>query len=110
LKVKGGKTLSVSFDVHNTGKRAGADVPQVYLISAAGKPLRRLIGWDKVWLAPGERQRVTLEADPRLLARFDVSAHGWRIAAGEYRVTVGKSAADAGLQGGAALATQTLKP
>ncbi len=110
LKVQGGKALSVSFELRNTGSRAGADVPQVYLTSAAGKPLRRLIGWEKVRLAPGERKRITMEADPRLLAHFDVKANGWKVAAGNYRVTVGQSASDVGLQGSAPLGAQTLKP
>jgi beta-glucosidase len=110
LKVQGGKTLSVSFELRNSGTRAGADVPQVYLSSAAGKPLRRLIGWEKVRLEPGESKQVTLQADPRLLAHFDVKAHGWKIAAGDYRVTVGKSASDTGLKGGATLMEQLLKP
>ena len=30
LKVEGGKTLTVSFDVKNTGTRAGYDVPEIY--------------------------------------------------------------------------------
>ncbi|MYM35236.1 glycosyl hydrolase [Duganella sp. FT94W] len=110
LKVEGGKTLKVSFAVRNTGTRAGADVPQVYLSSAAGQPLRRLIGWDKVQLAPGESKRVTVEADPRLLGRFDAKSHSWKVAAGDYRVVVGASAIDNGVQGGAQLSAQTLKP
>jgi beta-glucosidase len=110
VKVEGGKTLRVTFDVRNTGTRAGADVPQVYLSSAAGQPLRRLIGWDKVQLAPGESKRVTVQADPRLLARFDATAHAWKIAAGDYRVAVAASATDPGLQGSASLSAQTLKP
>jgi beta-glucosidase len=110
LQVVGSKTLKVSFDVKNTGTRAGAQVPQVYLSSAAGKPVQRLIGWDKVQLAPGESKHVTVEADPRLLARFDVVAHGWKIDAGEYHVTVGASATDPVLFGAAKLLAQTIKP
>ncbi|RJG14850.1 glycosyl hydrolase [Massilia cavernae] len=110
LKVKGGKTLMVSFTVKNTGERTGAHVPQVYLRSAAGKPLTRLIGFDKVELAPGEQKRISLAADPRLLANFDSVAHGWRIAAGEYAVSVSTDAADTGLTGSAKVTTQLLKP
>jgi beta-glucosidase len=110
LQVQGGKTLTVSFAIKNTGTRAGADVPQVYLRSAAGRPLVRLIGWDKVQLAPGEQKRVSVSADPRLLASFDTATHGWRVAAGEYRVSVGADAADVGLTGVAMVAAQTLKP
>ena len=110
LQVTGGKTLTVSFDVKNTGNRAGADVPQVYLRSAAGQPLARLIGWDKVQLAPGEQRRISVTADARLLASFDAAAHGWKISAGEYRVSVGKDAADRALEGGAKVVAQSLKP
>lgn len=110
LRVQGGKTLTVSFDVANTGKLAGADVPQVYLSSAAGAPTLRLIGWEKVHLAPGEHKRVSVEADPRLLARFDAHANVWKIAAGDYRVTVGESATTPALQGAAKLVAQELKP
>jgi beta-glucosidase len=110
LRVQGGKTLTVSFDVANTGKLAGADVPQVYLSSAAGAPTLRLIGWEKVHLAPGERKHVSVQADPRLLARFDAHANVWKIAAGEYRVTVGESATAPALQGVANLVAQELRP
>jgi beta-glucosidase len=37
---------------------------------------------------------VTVAADPRLLARFGGNAGRWRIAAGSYRIALGKSAED----------------
>jgi beta-glucosidase len=110
LQVAGGDTVTISFDVTNTGDRAGADVPQVYLRSAAGQPLLRLIGWDKVELEPGKRRRVTVVADPRLLAHYDTALNGWRVAAGEYRIVVGRDAADAALSGTAQVAARTLRP
>jgi beta-glucosidase len=110
LKVTGGKTLTVTFDIVNTGARAGAGVPQVYLRSAAGKVATRLIGWDKVQLAPGERKRVSVTADPRLLAHFDAKTNCWRIDAGEYRVNVGLHADDARLSGGATITKATISP
>jgi beta-glucosidase len=110
LKVEGGKTLSVSFDVTNTGARAGADSPQVYLTDAAGKAEVRLIGFQRVTLQPGQTQRVTLTADPRLLADFDAAAHQWKIAGGAYHVAVGASSADFKLDGEAPVARQSLKP
>jgi beta-glucosidase len=54
----------------------------------------RLLGFERVALQPGESGRVLVAADPRLLARFDSNASRWRIAAGNYRVAVGKSAVD----------------
>jgi beta-glucosidase len=110
LKVEGGDALSVGFDVRNTGARAGADVPQIYLTDAAGKRTERLIGWQRVELEPGASAHVAIKADPRLLGEFDETAHGWRINAGQYRVAIGKSATDLQIEGAAVLHAGRLKP
>jgi beta-glucosidase len=94
LKVSGGETITATFTVTNTGKVAGADVPQVYLTDAAGDKRMRLLGFERVELAPGASRTVTVTADPRLLAKFDGGANQWRIAGGPHRVAVGKSADD----------------
>jgi beta-glucosidase len=87
LEVGGGETITASFTVTNAGDRAGADVPQLYLTA----PRMRLLGFERVELAPGESRRLTVTAEPRLLARFD---GGWHIAGGRYGVAVGRSAGD----------------
>ncbi len=110
LKVEGGDALTVGFDVRNSGKVAGQDVPQLYLTDAAGKARMRLIGWQRVAIQPGETVHVTLKADPRLLADFDEAAHGWRIDAGRYQVALGASAEDLELRGAAELKAAKLKP
>jgi beta-glucosidase len=79
-------------------------VPQVYLTSAAGQSRLRLIGFERVELAPGAVRRVTVTADPRLLGSFDEATRQWRIAAGLYRVRVGASAGELTVGGEAALA------
>src|SRR5690606_3078899 len=75
LTLSGGETLAVSFEVTNTGDRAGIDTPQVYALvtGADGKESQRLIGWARVALAPGETRRVSVTADPRLLANYDTA-------------------------------------
>ncbi len=110
LAVQGGNTLAVSFDVTNTGKVAGDAVPQVYLTSQAGQKIERLIGFKRVSLAPGQTQHVTLTADPRLLANFDTTAHGWRIAAGDYTVALSRSATDPVATATAAVSGSFLQP
>lgn len=110
LEVTGGQTLQVSFDVTNTGARAGKDAPQVYLTRAAGKPSQRLIGFEKVELKPGETRHVTVTADPRLLAAFDVAGRRWSLAGGDYQVAVGASSADLALKGSARLQARSIKP
>jgi beta-glucosidase len=94
LEVSGGETITASFTVTNTGEVAGADVPQLYLTRAPDQKRMRLLGFERVELAPGESREVTLTADPRLLARFDGAANQWRITDGAHEVALGKSASD----------------
>jgi beta-glucosidase len=108
LKVAGGSTLSVRFTVTNVGRRQGADVPQVYL-SRPGRA-KRLIGWGKPMLAPGQTKSVAITADPRVIGDFDAKAQRWILPAGTYRVEVGPSAAETTLTAEVHLARRTLKP
>lgn len=108
LKAKGGRTVSARFTVTNTGTREGADVPQVY-VTLPGKA-RRLIGWDKPVLKPGESRTVTIEADPRLLASFDAALGRWVVKPGKVKIEVARSASDPVLTGQVSLIAQTIKP
>lgn len=94
LTVTGVDTVTASFTVHNTGSRSGVDVPQLYLTAAPDGERLRLLGFQRVELAPGEQCRVSIEADPRLLARYDGSISSWRLMPGGYTVAVGASAVE----------------
>jgi beta-glucosidase len=106
LEVRGGETIGASFTVTNSGERAGADVPQVYLTGAPDGKRTRLLGFERVELRPGESRRVTVTAEPRLLARFDGGAGQWRIAGGTHTVVLGRSAGDPVLTGEADVAAR----
>jgi beta-glucosidase len=108
LKVQGGSTLTVSFDVHNTGKRIGKTAAQVYVKPPFGAT--RLIGFSKVELGPGESRHVTLTADPRLLAMFDSDANMWHVAAGDYVVKLGGSVAEISATATAHVNEGTVRP
>jgi beta-glucosidase len=96
----GTRPIKVRFWVENTGSRRGAEVPQVYfgLPTAAGEPPKRLVAFDKVWLDPGRKKRITLCIDPAAnhhpLGVWDAAAQKWKTPAGIYQVMVGSSAAD----------------
>ena len=107
-----GKRVTVSFKVSNAGQRAGMDTPQVYvsLPGDSGEAPRRLAGFEKVSLQPGQSRTVSVTIDPRLLARFDVPGHQWKIAAGSYPIQVGHSSRDLPLKGAATVAAATVAP
>jgi len=108
--VTGGPRLSITFDVVNTGARAGADVPQMYVAREAGGAPMRLAGFTRVMLKPGESRRITLTAEPRIVADYDVRLPGWRIDAGRYRVALGHDAADRTMVSSTTLEAATMKP
>ena len=99
---KAGETVTVSFDVRNTGSRAGAAVAQLYLgnpTAGAPRPLKELKGFARVELKPGESRQVTLPLDARAMSFWDVSSHAWKQEPGTFTLFVGHSSADIDLQG-----------
>ncbi|WP_294054502.1 beta-glucosidase [Sphingomonas sp.] len=108
--VTGGKRLSVTFEVVNTGAREGADVPQLYVSrDGSGKPMR-LAGFQRVTLTPGEVRKVTLVAEPRILADYDTRLPGWRVGGGRYNVAIAHDSADRTMMLEANLDAATMKP
>ena len=87
------RDLSVEFDLANTGGRKGIEVAQMYLEfpPSAGEPSKRLAGWVRVELAPGERRRIRIAPDPYALAIWNAGADEWQRPSGRYRVHVGAS-------------------
>jgi beta-glucosidase len=87
---------TVSFTVKNTGKLPGAETAQVYaaLPEAAGEPPKRLVGWSKVQLKPGESKQVTLTVNPKFLSVYDEANNAWKLEPGKYGFMVGGSSKD----------------
>jgi beta-glucosidase len=89
-------SVRVHFTLRNTGQRRGMAVGQVYASPVGGgwQAPKRLVGFAKVDLAPGQSKAVDVDVDPRLLATFDEAGHVWRIAPGSYTLSVGASSRD----------------
>jgi len=100
-KTKDGQ-VRVTFDVANTGSRAGSEVAQVYVGDTHAKvprPPKELKGFAKVQLAAGQAQRVTIELDRRSFSYYDTQAKQWRAAPGDFDVLVGRSSEQIELRG-----------
>jgi len=93
LKVVPGKIVLVSFKVANTGSKPGAEVAEVYaaLPASAGEPPKRLVGWSKVKLNPGESKQVVVEVEPLFLSVFDSDKNAWQLPSGDYEFMAGGS-------------------
>lgn len=92
--------LNVLVKIENTGKVASDEVPQVYLSApdvipeGAQFPVRALVGFDRVHLAPGESKTVTLHVAPRQLQYWSTRENKWMTAGGKRVVSVGASSRD----------------
>jgi beta-glucosidase len=87
---------TVRFTVKNTGKRAGTEIAEVYarLPKGADEPYKRLAGWKRVTLAPGESQSISIAIDDRVLQTLDEEKNAWNLTKGQYQVMVGGSSDD----------------
>lgn len=74
LQPKAGSNISVSFTVTNTGKVSGDDVPQLYIndeLSSVTTYVKKLRGFTRVTLNPGESKNITFEITPHDLGLYD---------------------------------------
>jgi beta-glucosidase len=89
--------VTVTASVTNTGHVAGAEVVQVYLgVPVEGQPPKRLVGFQKVFVEPGESKQVTITVDPAASSHpfgvWDYCTRRFVTKPGEYTVYVGNSA------------------
>jgi len=95
-------TVKVTFDVKNTGTVAGKDVAQLYVAqpdapAELNRPIRRLEGFDKFELQPGQTKTVALEVKIPDLAYYNEEADKFEVDTGKYQIQVGEDSAHANL-------------
>jgi beta-glucosidase len=89
--------LNVSFDVTNTGKRAGEEVAQLYvryLESKVARPTKELKDFKRISVKPGQTQHVTLALNAAQLAYWNVGEHRFVVEPGKIEIMIGSSSAD----------------
>ena len=97
VKVNGNK-ITVQVTIKNSGKTAGKEIAQVYVVAPKGtieKPQHELKGFAKTReLRPGESQTLTIQMEKRDLASFDEANSRWLTEAGTYTFEIGASSRD----------------
>lgn len=93
-----GKTVEVSAIIKNTGARSGAEVVQLYANFNGkgnnGNMNKKLIGFERVELEPGESKTVTMAVDYEQFAYFNEDTHNYRVDDGVVTLELAASSAD----------------
>ena len=102
-KIPANGEVQISFDVKNSGARAGDEVPQLYVHqekSSVKVPAKMLRGFTRITLQPGETKTVTFTLPASKLAIWDEKvAHDFVVEPGKFDLMVGASSADIRAQG-----------
>jgi beta-glucosidase len=110
LHVKNAKDggLDVTFNVKNTGKKDGADSPQVYIgaspdlavptydangIVTGGfqQSAQKLVQFDHIQLAAGQTKTQTLHVDRQQISAWDTVGQKWVVGSGDRTISLGAS-------------------
>jgi len=97
----GATVVNASFEVTNTGTRAGAEVAELYVHQdkpALMRPEKELKGFQKISLRPGESRTVTIPLRARAFAYWDPEKKGWLAEGGAFQIMVGGGSRDLPLQ------------
>ncbi len=89
--------VDVSFDIKNTGDRAGSDVAQLYTHqrqSAVVQPIKSLRAFERVTLQPGETMTVSFKLPATQLAFWDVHSKSFTVEPGTFNLMIGSSSED----------------
>ena len=72
--MKADGTITVSAEISNTGKYAGTEIVQLYvrdLVGTTTRPVKELKGFKRIWLEPGEKEKVLFSLSCNELAVLD---------------------------------------
>ncbi|MFV8465470.1 glycoside hydrolase family 3 C-terminal domain-containing protein [Flavobacterium sp. LB1P62] len=91
------ETITVSVTVKNTGKVDGKEVVQLYTSKSDSKITRaaqELKGFQKVLVAAGNSQTITIQVPVKELAYYNVATKKWTVEPGNYTLKLGSSSRD----------------
>jgi len=95
------KPLALSFALKNTGKRASAEIAQLYvhdIESSIKRPVKELKGFKKVFLKPGETKKIKLKLNWKDLAFWNPKTKTWTAEDGKFKIMIAASSRDIKLE------------
>ncbi len=87
-------SVSVHFEIKNTGDRTGDEVAQLYVSypdSKVERPQKQLRGFQRVTLKPGESKTVEIPLKAADLAYWNQQSHRFTVEPGSVKVMIGSS-------------------
>lgn len=99
--IRDDESLTLSFEVTNTGDVFGKEVVQLYvqdLTHSVIRPIKELKNFEKISLEPNETKIVTFTLSKRDFAYYETRISDWYVSTGNYRLLVGASSRDIRLQ------------
>jgi beta-glucosidase len=93
--------IKISFDLRNTGQRAGAEVAEIYVSddhASVPRPIKELKGFTRIELNPGETKHIQLNLDRRTFSFYDTKGKQWKAEPGGFKILVGSSSEKIELQ------------
>lgn len=93
-------SVRLSFQLKNTGKKAGTEIAQVYIRRAedVNGPIKTLRDFRRVMLLPGETQTVSFVMQTDQFETFDEATNTMRVMPGKYTLMYGGSSAEHSLE------------
>ncbi len=89
--------VKVSLKVKNTGSVSGKEVVQLYIApldNIVERPIKELVGFDKIELAANEEKTVEFTLNEQDFAYYNICLHGWHVESGCYKIMAAASSTD----------------
>ncbi len=93
---KVGEKINISFEIKNTGNRAGDEVAQIYLrdqVASVARPVQALKGFERIHLEPGASKIIRLTLLPEDFEMLNAKMQTV-IEPGDFTIMVGSSSRD----------------
>ncbi len=87
-------TITVLLKVKNTGKKAGAEVVELFIHQekpTIDRPYKELKAFAKIFLEPDQEGEVEMNIDVSSLSYYDEKQHQWTADNGDYTILVGST-------------------